>query len=256
MQLAPAYKRCERALATLNRLKILLQESNSEHKLHATWCILTRSVCEALSYDSRLIPPGLMADVEASLANGVKHLVHFVAGHALDDIAWRRLALPGPLGGLCLRLPGDRSHAAFMETAVGVGRRLAPLASSLGRPLQSIPDTGAAFITRQVLEFQGVIVSATGDVGFTEDAFAIHAQSPWSKDLPLGTLFSQPLSQCEADTEFSGSKLASRIQRGIDFILATRLWTDLDDAGKRLLLSSGAHRRWLGRYWKTRTRST
>ena len=77
----------------------------------------------------------------------------------------------------------------------------------------------AALITQQVLEFLGVAVSAVGEVGFTDTAFACHAASPCSNDMPLGSLFTTPLNLSEAQEEFAGSRLASRIQRGIDFFV-------------------------------------
>eukprot|EP00973_Karenia_brevis_P046042 6377256-Karenia_brevis.AAC.1 len=58
----------------------MIIHARSDHKLHTAWCILARSVCESLSYDSRLIPPLMLADVEEQLAVRVKQLVNVIAG--------------------------------------------------------------------------------------------------------------------------------------------------------------------------------
>eukprot|EP00973_Karenia_brevis_P020891 2870613-Karenia_brevis.AAC.1 len=56
-RMLPAVARRDKALDAVQRIREYIDNSMSDFKFHVAWVLIVRSVCEALSYDSRLIPP-------------------------------------------------------------------------------------------------------------------------------------------------------------------------------------------------------
>ena len=59
------------------------------------WVILSRSVSEALSYDTRLIPLEFLADVLSPLASAIRSFAERIVGVTFQDNEWERVQLPG-----------------------------------------------------------------------------------------------------------------------------------------------------------------
>lgn len=251
-RLSPARVRSEKACVTLVNLRALVANSRADHKLHAAWCILVRSVCEALSYDSRMIPPEVLSDVEASLASRILEVVNLIAGHTLDPSVVLRAKLPGPLGGLCLRLPGSRNLASYYACAASAGKRCVAIAEALGQALPGIPEAEAACQVRDKLEECGVLVTSSGKVCFTSAASVMYSSSPWSKDVPADMLFNAASVHVQCgeqpwDQGAAGTKLASRIQKGLDALAACELFAAADSLERTSLLTSSGPG--VGAFW-------
>ena len=165
----------------------------------------------------------MLAEVEAPLVNGIRDLVHHMFGVQFDVSNWRRLQLPGPLGGVSLHLPGSRNFSAYLATWVNTSGRLRKLAQALGRPIIDIPDTGQAVNARRELESKGILVSATESVSFTDGAAGEHARGPWVNDVSSDCLFKQPvlLDRSTYPSPTACNRLEPRIQRGLDALEAT-----------------------------------
>ena len=94
-RLEPATQRAAAAAAkrAAERLLEHIAASDSEFRLHVAWIICSRSVCEALSYDSQLVPPVHLAGVEASLRDDIAKVFQAILGTSLAPLRWRRAQL-------------------------------------------------------------------------------------------------------------------------------------------------------------------
>lgn len=208
--------------------------------------LVTRSICEALSYDSRLVPLAVLADVEAPLVDSIHALVNFVAGMELVYSSWTTAQLPGPLGGLGLRLPGDRWCSAYLATAMGPSKRAVSVAEALGRPIKQHDETDALQVRRQ-LDEEGIKVLGTGEAEFTDETDAKYAGSPWARDITAYDLLSSPMLCGSGSSPTSGAKQASRIQKGVDSLNAVHVHEALDSVGQTAVLSAGGLG--VGKFW-------
>ena len=176
-----------------------------------------------------------MAGVEAPLALDLQLVFQAILGSPPDSTCSRRAALPGPLGGIGLRLPGSRSLASYVALSLNAAPRVRSIAISLGRHVSVIPDQHHILQAKSDLGLLGLTVSPGGVVALTEDASALYSAGPWCHDTPVSHLF-----HASPPHGFTpGYKLASRIQRCLDSLEATKLHSTLDPSGQRTMLSSG-----------------
>ena len=105
---------------------------------------------------------------------------------------------------------------------------------------------------RDRLEASGILVTTCGNISFTPMASNMYSKSPWSEDVPADMLVSGVMGHVDSegqpwDQGAAGTKLASRIQRGLDALAACELLATADSVKRTSLLTSGGSG--VGAFW-------
>eukprot|EP00973_Karenia_brevis_P064395 8947192-Karenia_brevis.AAC.1 len=177
----------------------------------------------------------------------MKSLISIIAGVPLSDTSWRRVQLPGPLGGTGVTLPINAADAAFVATWKAVSARVSTVAEELGRPQQTRVDEAHYEAAVQRLTAQGINIDMSGQVGFTPEAMAVYNQGPWPADTATADLF-EHLPARTSWHHGQGTNMHSRIMRGLHALEATHIFDSLEDKYDReVMLSSGGQM--VGKTW-------
>ena len=109
--LRPVVERAEKAIYLTKRVDEFVASQSDPKNLHIGWLLLTKCVAPALSYDTRLVPPGFIEPVASQVHTAVEEVLAkwFVPK---NDCGMAQLKLPGVFGGLGFRLSSQGLHAA------------------------------------------------------------------------------------------------------------------------------------------------
>eukprot|EP00973_Karenia_brevis_P016210 2218837-Karenia_brevis.AAC.1 len=130
--------------------------------MQEAWVMATKCLKEALSYDIRIIPATTLEPLLKEHHNLMRSLLSEIVGAQLSDTSWRRVQLPGPLGGAGVTLPMTTADAAFVATWTAVAGRVAVVAQELGRPASRKVEEVEYEAAVQRLEAKGVKIDGTG----------------------------------------------------------------------------------------------
>ena len=246
--LQPAAERLEKAEWLGKRIEDFLEGSQDACGVSVAWWLLCKCMKESLSYDTRIIPSTNLADILQRHQHALRRVAGKIVGRELVDLEWRRLQLPGPLGGMSLRTALSSADASFLATWISTNSTVKTLCGALGRPTATDVAKLDAFHARDRLKTNGVVVDMhTGAVAFTEEANSAYLSSPWCQDMQISELLAFVPSKFDAKNGLS-SKTHSRVMRGLEALEACRVHQDLPDAFQcEVLLSSGG--RHSGKLW-------
>ena len=246
--LESARKRLDRASIFKDKLTELVATDTDDSTLHVAWLLTTKSLNQTLTYDARLLRPEVLAGVTGQLGSMVRTAVEHIMGRSLTGDAWEQLQLPGPLGGMGLRLPTVSSHAAYLSTWISCRDKVNLLCAALGRVAMNTVGEVDALASQAHLRAAGVEVRLYGEVTFTGPGSDTYSSGPWTQDCSAAQIFSHtPRFSCMQYG--SGSKLHARIMRGLEAITATRLHAALPAYQQTVLLSCGGQGS--GKFWST-----
>ena len=194
---------------------------SSEHATrHVAWCLLTKCVREALSYDVRVLPFDVVRPMLERHAGLMRDGVSAVLGRKVSDHQWSQLQLPGPLGGFGVRLPMASADAAYVATYFATVGRVKTLCKAMGKPTRS--DIGKSEAENAIgrLLLLGVCVDPSGRVNFTEVARRTYEKGPWHRDTKVPELLKHQVRHT-GPAQGQGSQLHSRIMRALEALNAT-----------------------------------
>ena len=248
LALKPATERLGKALHFGKRIISFLDGSKDTCSVSAAWWLLSKSMREALSYDIRIIPRTRLQEILTLHETALREVVTKILGKELSNLDWRRMQLPGPLGGASLRLPSSSADAAFLATWVATSAKIRVLCAELGRPTATDVAKSDALAARERLCEAGVKVDApTGKVEFSEAAAHVYSSSPWSLDMPSSELLGYTPSRSDA-ANGCNSRTHSRVMRGLEALEANRVYEAMDcEFQREVFLSSGG--RQAGKVW-------
>eukprot|EP00973_Karenia_brevis_P032965 4549824-Karenia_brevis.AAC.1 len=95
LQLAPARKRLSAAIAFGRKILDFCEGSTDQCSLHIAWCLLAKSLREALAYDVRIIPTEILEPLLVEHAAVMRECTQGIFGRPLDDEDWQVMQLPG-----------------------------------------------------------------------------------------------------------------------------------------------------------------
>ena len=138
-RLEPATRRAEKVLSFFWRLELYVRTGTSPHKHHIAYLIASLSCNQALSYDARLVPPGVLAGEAARLHDASWDFLELLLASTLDSDTRRQACLPGPIGGISYRPPCFENLAPrFLSTHCNLSPRLRGLSLELGIALPDL----------------------------------------------------------------------------------------------------------------------
>ena len=243
-----ARKRIDKASVFYEKLLELMCRCADEASLHAAWLLTAKSLNQTLCYDARLLPLEVVACVTSQLGSMVRRAAGRIAGCTISSEAWEQVQLPGPLGGMGLRLAESSAHAAYLSTWISCASKVGLLCSQLSRPTACSVGREAAIASQQALRINGVAVRLDGEVSFTDESAGAYAAGPWSKDCSPSSLFSYSY-RSSSNVAGSGTKLHARIMRGLEALQATGLHARLPPYCQTVMLSCGGSG--AGKFWST-----
>ena len=249
MQLAaqPAGERLQKSISLGERLRLYIEGSQDDTKRHVAWCLLTKCIKEALSYDIRTLPLDIMKPLLEQHAALLRDGVAAVLGREVTTEQWRQIQLPGPLGGFGVRLPLASADAAYVATYFSTADRVKALCVALGKPTRV--DTGRREMENALerLRQSGVRVDTQGAVNFTEAARLTYESGPWHHDITVKELLDHQVRRT-GPPQGQGSRMHSRIMRAIEALEATAHFQGLQSNHLReLTLAAGG--RMTGKSW-------
>ena len=156
--LESARKRLDRASIFKDKLTELVATDTDDSTLHVAWLLTTKSLNQTLTYDARLLRPEVLAGVTGQRGSMVRTAVEHIMGRSLTGDAWEQLQLPGPLGGMGLRLPTVSSHAAYLSTWISCRDKVNLLCAALGRVAMNTVGEVDALASQAHLRAAGVEV--------------------------------------------------------------------------------------------------
>ena len=115
----PTKARLDRALAPINKIKVMAQATLPKHVLQPSWCLLSQCAAHALDFDLRVHTPRVITPFAQILTHAVDRCAARILGRAeLDVTARNQLLLPVAEGGcgspdLPLMAPAARLSAAL-----------------------------------------------------------------------------------------------------------------------------------------------
>ena len=167
----------------------------------------------------------------------------------LDHVTWNRMKLPGPLGGMSLRMPASSADAAFLSKWMATKDRVGLICQELGRPARCCPGKVDALSAAERIKAAGVLVTLSGDVSFCPEAKSLYMNGPWVEDTQVMALFNGSPAHTVPSVG-QGSKLHSRILRGLEALSATQAFATAPSKFHREnLISSGGCG--VGKFWST-----
>eukprot|EP00973_Karenia_brevis_P084209 11685608-Karenia_brevis.AAC.1 len=150
------------------RLRDFLMGSDDACSLHVAWWIFSKSMREALCYDLRILPYTYLRPLLDELEEAMREVATALVGYVLSDDKWCQMQLPGPLGGLGVRLASNSADAAFLSTWMSTSPKIKVLSIALGRPVTNDFARDDALEAANRLLQRGVRVDTTaGAVAFT-----------------------------------------------------------------------------------------
>eukprot|EP00973_Karenia_brevis_P003001 409971-Karenia_brevis.AAC.1 len=187
-RLVPAVERLHTAKRFARRLQDYLFGADDCNSLHVAWCLAARSLKEALAYDIRVCPADVMEPLLTELTSCLREVACQIHGSPFSDLLWRRLQLPGPLGGMGMRMAMTSADAAFIATYLATERRVKFVCSELKRPTRANVGKSEAVAAGVRLEAKGVKVAFDGKVTLMPEAEELYSHGPWSQDTPMNEL--------------------------------------------------------------------
>ena len=148
------------------------------------------------------------------------------AGREISDVAWARMQLPGPLGGMGLTLPKVSADAAFVASWQATAHRASTVCRELGRPTSVRVDEQEYEAAVDLLRALGVVVSMSREVQYTTQARQQFLTGPWSEDTTESEILAFTPRATDAHSG-EGSKLNSRIMRAMHALKATQFHANL-----------------------------
>ena len=243
-----ASRRLDKASVFHDKLAELVSSCTDDVTLHAAWLLIAKSLNQTLCYDARLLHSDAVGDVMGLLGSMVRGAVERIVGCNFAQDCWEQLQLPGPLGGMGVRLQSASAHAAFLSTWITCKDKIAVCCAKLGRPTATIVGQDAAMASQACLLNMGIAVRLDGEVAFTESAANSYALGPWCKDCPPTSLFSYTARTSNVQVG-SGTKVHARIMRGVEALQATYLHSSLSPYRRTVMLSCGGGG--AGKFWST-----
>ena len=250
----PTATRLEKAMADLQALLVTVREGEHDYLVQAGWTIMAKSICHALDYEMRILPWEILEPYAQRLREGIRKFADAVLGSNLTPDDVNKIELPGPLGGLSLTLPSrSKAMAAFVACEDALRCKVSALATKLGRPPErKSNDEKRADDARSSLAESG-IKCYNGCVQFSEEAAKVYESGPWAKDTPLKDLFdmgtvrsgqahavdASPVREGRYGSSKERLRAYSKICRGLDSLMATRLHASSDSVAQTTMLSAG-----------------
>eukprot|EP00973_Karenia_brevis_P024665 3402658-Karenia_brevis.AAC.1 len=177
-RLMPAFERLRTAKRFARRLEDYLFGASDNNSLHVAWCLAARSLKEALAYDIRVCPVDVLEPLLTELASCLREVACQIHGSPFSDMLWRRLQLPGPLGGMGMRMATTSADAASLATYMATEGRVKFVCSELKRPTRANVGKMEAVAAGVRLEAKGVKVSLDGKVALVPEAEELYLNGP------------------------------------------------------------------------------